>query len=331
MKKCIGYITQRSPDHVRGFAFYADNAEYATVHLEVNGAVIAEQVADAEHKLLSERNVPANHGFNFDLKSLGAFHFRDDINVLVDAKSLPLVPNLSFAYYRNGFYNSGDQNSYFFLHIPKTAGTSFRMMLNRAFNQNEIWPNKSVLALNNKKYPKISALAEMSKEDKKSIGLLMGHYPIYVIRHLVAPPKIITFLRKPFDHMVSLLTHKRTHGPLSKDASNEFVLKNHISDNPQCYYFLPAHILPSEITEDIFQVVIRNLRRCDFVGLQERFEQSVKRIQSRYGWNMGKVIHKNIGKKIELQPEIHNEIVKKTYWDKRLYEEAIRIFDNYQF
>jgi|GEM_PF-1327549 len=327
----LGYITQFTPDHVSGFAYSIEDNNPVVVRCEINGEIIAEQKADRKVPFLSKRELSDQHGFKFDLRSFGAFHQRDSIHVYANDMILPFTPNLTFLLLKEQYFTIPKEDLFFFMHIPKTAGTSFRMMLNKQFEQKEIWPNREHLSANNRRYPNHQVLREMKPEEMAPLGLMMGHYPLWTLRFMKQRPRVITFLRLPEEHMLSLAFHKQTKDPNITDKSVFDIIENHVQDNPQCYYFLPAHISPNDIDEENFDIVLRNLSMCDFVGIKEQFEASVSRLEKKYGWSLGARLKKNLAASDKtISEDVKRLIEKKTKYDRKLYNYALEKFKSYE-
>ena len=324
----IGYVTHASPDQLRGFAFDRNKSEPVEVSVFVNGEQVGQQLAVLPATMLEEREMPANHGFHFDMKSLGAFHIRDHIEVRVGQEVLPFAPHIKLVRHKLGFSTNKVRELYFFMHIPKTAGTSFRMLLNRQFDQHEIWPNREDLSLNNRKYPDLDNLRNLDQNRKLESKLMMGHYPMWVLRFMDVRPEILTFLRKPQDQILSLARHKQQHTPQLKNKSLEFIVENAIAMNPQAHFFLPAHMSGQELTDEHMRVAVQNLERCAFVGIRERFDEALLFLEKKYDWKLGKRIKKNVGGKIDVHSELNELVQIKTQGDQKLYNYAQFKFNN---
>lgn len=88
---------------------------------------------------------------------------------------------------------------YFFLHIPKTAGTLFRATLAQYFESERIVPNERLQSgFSTKGYLATEQLKEISQESFNKYQLVCGHYQYReVIDLFEKPPKLLIMLRDP--------------------------------------------------------------------------------------------------------------------------------------
>src|SRR4051812_13345258 len=81
----------------------------------------------------------------------------------------------------------------FFMHIPKTAGTSVGQML-----WERVAPDRRAHVVFRKSDPLPAAAAEPDRND-----LVWGHLPFAFMRRFADPPLILTFLRDPIERAIS--------------------------------------------------------------------------------------------------------------------------------
>ena len=110
--------------------------------------------------------------------------------------------------------------NYFFVHIPKTAGTSFRYALGQnpavrmLFDYGKTNPESS---------PELIALApehvapelEIFHADK--LNVICGHVAYRKYRHCVAPERVLSIVRNPVERVISEYQHLRRHRGLVAD------------------------------------------------------------------------------------------------------------------
>jgi hypothetical protein len=200
---------------------------------------------------------------------------------------------------------------YYFLHIPKTAGTTFSVsVLQNLFDLDEI-----CLAYH---YPEILSIppAELSK-----FRLFRGHLFYFFYRILPAKPVYLTFLRDPVERVLSLYDHIcRDTRHFQHDAMRS--LKDGLRDAVRSPELLPpnfqvtalacdldpvrvmaaaraAHpegldeysVIYGEMTKrpptrDDLAIACGRLEEMEFVGIVERFDESVKLLCSTFEWKV---------------------------------------------
>jgi hypothetical protein len=189
------------------------------------------------------------------------------------------------------------EDQLFFIHVPKTAGTSFISLLDEIFIDSEICPTH---------YDLRRFGGEISDEMLNGYKFLRGHLPYnLIVPRLNKMPRIITFLRDPVAQFISYFRmRKRETDPISgfqtKDVSlAEFVegaeievLSNNITKlfagsedffssgknqtaTPTDYYRLGHGDL---------NLAKERLATCEFIGITEQFDQSVKLFNYIFGF-----------------------------------------------
>ena len=103
-----------------------------------------------------------------------------------------------------------EKRRFFFIHLMKTAGTSFVFQLNEQFASGEVYPSGGLDRRNDADfaaYVSIRRLMALSPERRAAIRMYTGHYP-FVASELVGPDvRTLTLLRDPVDRTISVLKH----------------------------------------------------------------------------------------------------------------------------
>jgi hypothetical protein len=226
---------------------------------------------------------------------------------------------------------------YFFLHIPKTAGTSFRHLLRIHFRQRETYPSQRLIRQRGG-YPLLKEAEAFFQEPGQAarIRLLLGHYPLLARDFLPERPHCMTFLRDPVERSISELYHHYTKNEHEQGRSLEeiFQRRKRSMHNSQCrmlYQDRPELLrqTPFPMTEPAFQQVKANLQQCEFVGIAERFSDSVSLLRRTFGWGWNLPLRLNQRAKSQLPPvseALRKEIEQANAWDLELYEFASALF-----
>jgi hypothetical protein len=181
---------------------------------------------------------------------------------------------------------SRDDRGLFFLHIRKCAGTTLRAILRRQF------PPASVFA------PNHATTVNVNEAQRRSVRLLMGHFPFGSQRELAVPFDVLTMLRDPVDRVVSLYFYARGRAsPMGRsvgDMSLEDFARHHpLASNDQ------VRMIAGDVDRPPDQGMLlrakENLRdHIAAFGLHERFDESVLLFRRRFGWDMPYYSRQNV-------------------------------------
>lgn len=204
-----------------------------------------------------------------------------------------------------------EPSTYYFFHIPKTAGTSLRVLIERQFTPAEVCPAYSIVPL-----------LKLSDAELKSFRLFRGHLYNMLFHLTPWPLKTFTLLRDPIERSLSHWDHIRRipshyfhershrHGSLQaflEDPETRPMIANFqarslvLDADPRrlaSRYDIPqleAHaldrdfesqMLPEMAPAELLKHAARKLESFAFVGLTERFDQSVRIMCDKFGWEL---------------------------------------------
>jgi len=141
----------------------------------------------------------------------------------------------------------GPDTRFFFVHVMKTAGTSFGFHLQQQFPTTQIYPHADVERFSPADvtaYASVEHLVSLGPELRAAIRVYCGHFP-YVAAQLLSPDVVtMSMLREPVDRTVSILKHfrrwfRRSRGrevPFEEIYEDEVVFAHYI-DNHQTKIF----------------------------------------------------------------------------------------------
>jgi hypothetical protein len=183
-------------------------------------------------------------------------------------------------------YPLQSQDAVYFPHIPKTAGMTFRTLLEDQFRCDDICP-----ATLNAQFAKLSA------EQINQYRLFRGHLSYIDIPRLVTAKRLlnVTVLREPIARVISHYDYiRRTpgdphHQSVMGMTLEEFAQKlsvGRIGKNVQVYYIakLAKYELNRLSPQEILDLAKQSLDQFAFVGLLEQFQDSLFLLSYIFGW-----------------------------------------------
>jgi hypothetical protein len=226
-----------------------------------------------------------------------------------------------------------------FIHTMKTGGTSLTAVLDSKFDSQEICPAHHW-----------ETLIEIPPETLATYRLLRGHFLCQVQHRLPQPPLFITLFRHPIDRIISLYRfwrrasqqhiiipagYQQVFEKANALSLQEFACDPAILDcsNAQTRQLI-AHSEPDATPLD-FPDLERAKSRLDqftFVGLTDRFEESLQLLSFIFGWNPV-IEHQPImvaptrSSRADVSSEIVEAIASRNFLDLALYEYAINLFE----
>lgn len=217
---------------------------------------------------------------------------------------------------------------YYFLHIPKTAGTTFRFVLYDYFDQSEIYPNYYELAVHQKsrylgwkKY----------KEKEKSLfhngkKILIAHFGWLAMNHYKDhPPKTLTFLRDPIKRVKSAIIYLQQSGRMYEGLTIDEIINDYVIREGSMH----ARQMGYRPKRDNMSQALKNLESIDFIGISERFDDSLTLCNYTFGWDLQPIPKRNVGsyKPDEFTPEQIEKITKACEIDYIIYHRGVELFE----
>jgi len=176
-----------------------------------------------------------------------------------------------------------------YVHVPKTAGMSFRMIMSSHFSGGEKDVYKlGVVANETRTLQDFIALGREERQQKK---MFIGHFPHGMAQHFTAPPIQLTCLRHPVERVISLYEYNKRRGVAMPEfsqwlvsdfeASNGMVKRFNgwLEDHGGVYdYCLGREISRAEqLTQEHLAIAKRHLREeYNSIMISEMFSESLE-------------------------------------------------------
>lgn len=222
-----------------------------------------------------------------------------------------------------------------FVHLPKTAGTTFNSLLSYQYgHRRSLWVPWDNVDLE-------QTLLRLSPEKRQRLNLIRGHFPFGWHEFLERPVRYITMLRHPVDRVISMYYYFRT-GPdcheqrlaRSSRSIEDFVTREATTmvENDQVRRLSGQMVGFGEVDSTIFQTALSNLNdRFCCVGLTERFDESILLMAQQLHWTrpvfyLSSNVTRQRPSLQEISAQARRLIEKYNEFDLALYEKAVQRF-----
>ncbi len=326
-KEVIGYVGQITPKQIIGWAKPANSNDPIEVSLFVGTELIAKKMATSHRKDLKNSGIhPTGEcGYKFDInETYDEKYLLENVKVYAGINELERTPALlkkSIA---------PDAEYYFFMHIPKTAGTSFRYMLYDQIEQAAIFPSVLDIKINGGRYPQLKQFKQRPMREQLTTQLIAGHYA-YSANTLLPNSRCLVFLRNANSRAISNIFHLQKHAHEFQGKPFEQIFEEaprHL-DNLQVRY-LSNTTANAQITKADLDKAKANLEKCYFIGITEQFAESIEALEKITPWNFDKNLKRNINNTKDLS-KLPLEILRKlkacNHFDAELYEYGVKLFN----
>lgn len=222
-----------------------------------------------------------------------------------------------------------DDLKFVFIHVPRTAGTTFKKMLRdldyRAKGDNNELNNlRSVINRGAERLQPFTYAHDV--EALKKAKLIQGHTPLMKYYPLLKDThKFITWMRDPVERTISQYDWWRHRGPRGGDIGGHI----RIATSQKRMTVMQL----SEKMRNVFTLMLGDdLSVFDFIGIQEHFDDSLQRFADTFGFEIPEYIDWNVKgknykpkKPTKLNAVQLQKMMKNHGKDYKLYKQALKI------
>jgi hypothetical protein len=232
----------------------------------------------------------------------------------------------------------GEPQRYFFMHIPKTAGSTLYQRLVRCHGDAlyPLPPDRGLPAA----AMDVDCLATRFREFRDDIRVVTGHFPLCMDEMLGVPLTTFTVLRDPVERTLSFLRQRKQRTDRFGDASLEDIYNDPYLLHGQIHNYM-VKVLTMTVAEMQAGAVTmvdfddarlerakHNLEhRVEIFGLQEDFRDFFERLALHFGWDLGEPGFANRTSIIDVSDDFRERIAHDNALDVRLFRFARDLLD----
>jgi len=205
-----------------------------------------------------------------------------------------------------------------FVHIPKTAGTSFRVAAQQYFGGKKVVCDYGLDApetadlVREQFYTQQDSWKVYQRVRSEQKMLLSGHVPAKRYIGGFTAPQTLTFLREPLQRLYSEYYHQLRQGKVTGSFRDYFSLRQKVNQQAKMFQWVPLEAL-------------------GFVGLTEAYDESLSMLNHRYGLQL-KMREDNLGRESlnrahEVSEDDAEAFSRLNESDLRLYRLGVLLFE----
>jgi Sulfotransferase family len=231
-----------------------------------------------------------------------------------------------------------DCNRFFFVHVMKTGGATFRQHIYANFGEGEVYPVPKRDDMDRAWL--VDYLLGLPAERRTAIRAYTGHFPFVVSELLNVELITFTILRDPVTRVISYLKHAKRYHPQHRHASLEEIYADPfwfpcMMHNHQAKIFsmtaddrLESYMDVIDVDDRRLEIAKANLEKVDVLGLTERYGEFLAALSERFGWRFDTISNRRVAREDwDISPALRRRIVEDNAADRAFYEFAQRLYE----
>lgn len=227
-----------------------------------------------------------------------------------------------------------------FLHIPKTAGTSFNTLLTREYSRQLILQVPPGQFDDGARY-----FHTQPAETQRNVRLVRGHIYHGLHRSVSRRVQYFTVLRHPIDRIQSFLNHAASEAALRPEDTSVWLesvrhwkgietytrVQPSLIDNVMVRFISGDRFKPGRCTEANLHKAIANLDAMSSFGIFERLNESLAMMRKEMEWSIFPVVSRSKSgnpKRIILSAHERSFLSDRNIYDIQLYHHAKARFED---
>ena len=226
-----------------------------------------------------------------------------------------------------------DDAPIYFVHIPRTGGTTLKELIRRRFPA-----DRCLLAGSRRRFAEV--MSALSEPDKRRLLFVSAHWDTSVTRLLGRTPQFVTMLREPSERLRShweVLRRLPEH-PLHAAAVAGMPFREWL-DHPQGGALerdrmtrqiagtMDGEVAGAPGSQALLELACERLEDFRFFGIREAYDDSVRLLEAEFGWGpAGETPRLNPADGHGLGPEDREAALERNPADLALYRWARKAF-----
>jgi hypothetical protein len=234
---------------------------------------------------------------------------------------------------------TGTMPRFFFMHIMKTGGATFRQYVYANFEPGAVYPDKHYDSDMRRANTRIDYLLGIAPARREMIRAYTGHFPFVASEMLGIDFVRLTIVRDPVERTISYLKHCKRYHEQHRDMALERIYEDPFffpclihNHETKVFSMGPGDKLESymdviEMDDRRLGVAQANLEKIDVLGLTSHHGEFLEELNTRFGWVFDGRPNLRVGDEpSDVSPAFRRRIADDNAADVAFYEFATRLY-----